>query len=123
MIKKSYGYETDRAAVLCSPHRAAALFVLYALVSALSQHRALAQTSIDGGQMSVLTNLQSGASYTVAASDCGKLLSFSNAVGVVVTIPQAGSSGLHSGCWIDIQVTGTGATFTATGTTIDGAPS
>jgi hypothetical protein len=123
MIKKSYGYETDRAAVLFSPHRAAALFVLYALVSALSQHRALAQTSIDGGQMSVLTNLQSGATYTVAASDCGKLLSFSNAVGVVVTIPQAGSSGLHSGCWIDIQVTGTGATFTATGTTIDGAPS
>jgi hypothetical protein len=124
MTKKSYGYETDRAAVLFSPHRAAALFVLYALVSALSQHRALAQSSsIDGGQMNVATNLQSGATYTVAASDCGKLLSLSNAVGVVVTIPQAGSSGLHSGCWIDIQVTGSGGTFTATGTTIDGAPS
>lgn len=122
MNQKSYGYETDRAAALSSRQRAAALFFLYALVIALSPHRALAQTSIDGGQMSVLTNLQSGSTYTLAASDCGKLLSFSNAVGVVVTIPQAGSSGLHSGCWIDIQVTGTGATFTATGSTIDGAP-
>ncbi len=56
----------------------------------------------------------------MTASDCGKLLSLSNSGTVVVTIPQAGATGLPSGCWVDIQNAGSGpANFTATSSLID----
>ncbi len=79
-------------------------------------------TQIDGSQVRVATDLQTGTSYLVTTSDCGKLLSLSNASNIAVTIPQAGSTGLPAGCWIDIQNTGAGtATFTSGSTPIDGA--
>ena len=77
---------------------------------ALWTGRALGQvTQITGAQSRIITNIQSGTAYTVAASDCGGLLSLSNPSGVAVSIPLAGPSGLNAGCWMDIQNTGTGA--------------
>jgi hypothetical protein len=71
--------------------------------------------------MRIVTNQQTGVSYTVVPSDCGKLLSLSNAGNVAVTIPPAGPTGLVNGCWIDIQNAGSSpATFTATGSLVDG---
>ncbi len=122
MLKKPDGYDNDRAAALFSCHRAA-LFGLCLVLSAPGSGRALGQLSqITGSQTRITTNVQSGATYTVAASDCGGLLSLSNSSGVAVSIPQAGASGLKTGCWVDIQNTGTGAaTFSATVSLIDGA--
>jgi hypothetical protein len=102
-----YRLNSSRAAVLfcCS---------LLVLLPAFGQI-----TQIDGGQTRILTNLQTGSAYTPGPSDCGKLISFSNATGVAVTMPQ---SMLNNGCWIDIQNTGAGAvTFTAPDPIIDGA--
>jgi len=114
MSKYFYVRQTGGAAVLVCSFLAA---------NALSVHQALGQlTQINGAQTRMLTNLQTGNAYTVAASDCGKLLSLSNASDISVTIPQAGASGLNSGCWIDIQNTGTGTvTLSATPSLIDGA--
>jgi hypothetical protein len=123
MIKKPNVGDRGGAVALFSRHRAAVLSVLYIIAIALSTGRMFGQlTQIDGGQIRVATNLQTGTTYTVAASDCGKLLSLSNASNISVTIPQAGSTGVAAGCWIDIQNTDAGtATFTSGTTLIDGA--
>jgi hypothetical protein len=123
MVQKPQVRDRGGAAALFSRHRAAALSFLCVLPIALLTGRAFGQgTQISGGQMRIVTNAQTGTSYTVTASDCGKLLSLSNANAVAVTIPQAGATGLPSGCWIDIQNTGTGsANFTATISLVDGA--
>ena len=102
---------------------AAVLFCSYLAANALSVDEAFGQlTQITGGQTRMLTNLQTGDAYTVSAADCGKLLSLSNASVVSVSIPQAGELGLKSGCWLDIQNTGTGTvSLSATPSLIDGA--
>lgn len=122
MIKKPNVRDRGGAVALFSRYRAAALFFLYMFSISLPASRMFGQaTQIDGGQIRVATNLQTGTTYSVTASDCGKLLSLSNASNLVVTIPQAGSAGLVAGCWIDIQNTGAGtATFTSGSSLIDG---
>jgi hypothetical protein len=123
MLKKFYDRDRDGAAALLSGHRTVALFVLCVLHATVSTGRAWGQPSqIGGGQMRIATNLQTGTSYTVSGSDCGKLLSFSGSNNVAVSVPQAGATGLASGCWIDIQNAGTGtASFTVAGSSVDGA--
>ncbi len=104
MIEKSNVRDRGGAVALFSRHRAAALSILFLIAVAISADPVYAQvTQIDGSQLRVVINLQTGTSYAVAASDCGKLLSLSNASNIAVTIPQAGSTGLTAGCWIDIQ--------------------
>jgi hypothetical protein len=114
MVKRFHVSKTAGAAVL---------FCLYVVVAGLSTDRASSQiTQLNGAQTRILTNLQTGNTYTVTMSDCGKLLSLSNSIGMAVTIPQAGASGLNSGCWIDIQNAGAGAvTVTIQGSLVDGA--
>lgn len=69
-------------------------------------------------------NNQTGTSYTVVTGDRGKLLTFSNASAVSVTLPQAGSSGFEAGWFVDIADRGAGtATITPTTSTIDGSSS
>jgi hypothetical protein len=123
MIEKSNVRDRGGAVALFSRHRAAVLSLPFTIAVAISAGPMYGQvTQIDGSQVRVATNLQTGTSYSVTTSDCGKLLSLSNASNIVVTIPQAGSTGLSAGCWIDIQNTGAGtATFTAGSTLIDGA--
>jgi len=123
MVKKHRVFNRDGAAALFSRHRAAALLFLSLFPIALSTGRVFGQgTRIGGSQMQMATNQQTGVSYTVTSSDCGKLLSLSNAVNVTVTIPPAGAAGLASGCWVDIENVGAApATFTASVSLIDGA--
>jgi hypothetical protein len=101
--------------------RAVVLFCLYAVTAALTSPVLSQTTRITGAQTRILTNVQNGSTYAVTSSDCGKLLSLSNANGVAVTLPPAGASGLAAGCWVDIQNIGTGTAVLATsGSLIDG---
>jgi hypothetical protein len=84
------------------------LFFSLVLTVLLPKVPVFGQTQLSGGQTRILTNAQSGTTYTILASDCGKLISFSNASPVAVTLPQAGPAGLPGGCWMDIQNTGSG---------------
>jgi hypothetical protein len=85
------------------------LFFYLVLTGLLPETQVFGQpTRLSGDQTRILTNVQSVATYTILASDCGKLISFSNANPVAVTIPEAGSPGLAAGCWMDIQNLGPG---------------
>lgn len=69
------------------------------------------------------TNAQTGTTYTIAATDLGKLISFTNAGSIAVTLPQATTAGFGKGFWCIVKClsgsTGT-ATITPTTSTIDG---
>lgn len=72
-----------------------------------------------------LVNAQTGTTYTVLNSDSRKLVTFTNAGAIAVTLPQAGaSSAFLSGWFAMVQNRGIGtATITPTTSTIDGAAS
>ena len=122
MVKGNNENNRGRAAALI-PLRSAAALLLCLLSVVIATGRALGQVSrIEGGQLRIATNLQTGSTYTIGTSDCGKLLSISNAGGVAVSLPQAGVGGLFNGCWVDIQNAGLGtATLTPDASLIDGA--
>lgn len=72
---------------------------------------------------SVVPNLQTGTSYTVVTGDRSKLVTFSNASAIAVTLPQAGTS-FPSGWFVFTENRGLGTvTITPTTSTIDGAAS
>jgi hypothetical protein len=78
---------------------------------------------ITGDQIRILTNIQTGSTYTIVQGDCGKLLSFTNSNPVAVTLPQAGQV-ILPGCWIELQNSGAGTlTLTPTISTVDGLAS
>jgi len=94
--------------------------LLPALIPGLAQ----AQTRATGAQVQILTSIQTDTSYAISVKDCGKLLSFSNASPIDVSLPQPGATGLYAGCWMDIQNTGAGAlVLTPDQSQIDGASS
>lgn len=66
-------------------------------------------------------NAQTGTTYTMLLSDCGKMVTFSNAAAVAVTLPQAGTAGkFFAGCFVDVQNKGVGTvTITPTTSTIN----
>lgn len=70
-------------------------------------------------------NTQTGTTYTVLNSDCGKLVTFSNGSSVAVTLPQAGTASIFAtGCEIRFANRGAGTvTVTPTTSTIDGQAS
>ena len=70
-------------------------------------------------------NAQTGTTYTVAASDIGKLVTLSNALDITVTLPQDSDVAIPIGARIDFLVINTGmATFAAgTGATANATPS
>lgn len=66
-------------------------------------------------------NAQTGTTYTMLATDAGKLVSFSNAAAVAVTLPVATSAGFTAGYSFDIQNKGVGlVTVTPTTSTVNG---
>jgi len=68
-------------------------------------------------------NAQTGTSYTVLASDRGKLVTLKNAAAIAVTLPQAGAS-FPNGWWAEFSNQGAGtATITPTTSTINGGAS
>lgn len=65
-----------------------------------------------------------GTTYTVLASDNRKLLTFSNASSIAVTLPQANTAGFANGLYFFAKAVGAGtATITPTTSTINGAAS
>lgn len=78
-----------------------------------------------GPQPGITVNNQTGTSYTVLNSDCGKIVSTTNAAAIAVTLPQAGSnSNFVPGCTIYFSNNGAGnATITPTTSTIGGRSS
>ena len=78
-------------------------------------------SKMPGAGLVAAPNAQSGAGYTVASSDWGKLLTLSNAAAQALTLPQAGSS-FPNGWYADVENTGAGTwTITPASSTIDGA--
>ena len=73
----------------------------------------------------VQINAQTGTTYTVQNSDCGKMITYNNAAAVAVTLPQAGAAGSFlAGCKIWHMNIGAGnVTVTPTTSTIDELPS
>lgn len=70
-------------------------------------------------------NAQTGTTYTLAASDLGKLVTLSNAAAITVTLPQDSDAAIPVGGHVDVAVIGAGmATFIqGTGATVNGTPS
>lgn len=68
-------------------------------------------------------NAQTGTSYAILDSDCGKLVTLSNGSAVAVSIAQAGTAGSFASGWFTtIKNLGAGTvTITPTTSTIDGA--
>lgn len=67
-------------------------------------------------------NAQTGTTYTILATDAGKLITFNNASAIAVTVPVATTSGFTAGFSYDWQNLGAGTvTFTPTTSTINGA--
>jgi hypothetical protein len=77
------------------------------------------------GSLSGGVNSQLGTSYTLQDPDCTKLVTFSNASAVAVSLPRAGASGWFASGWtVDLQNRGAGTvTITPVTSTIDGAAS
>lgn len=92
------------------------------LLTAAAGLFALALPSLAHAQM---VNAQTGTTYTVLNTDCdpsgAKLVTFNNAAGVAVTLPQAGGSGAFlGGCRITYENLGLGAvTITPATSTIN----
>lgn len=95
------------------------LFLCFLLLFTTS---AIGQTLIGGGggggggSSTIPTNAQTGTTYTVLASDGGKLVTLSNAAPIAVTLPQAGTTGFAAGWSTCIVNIGT-STATVTPTT------
>jgi hypothetical protein len=78
------------------------------------------QTRASGAQIQIATRVSTSTSDSVTVSDCGRLVSYSNAGPIAVTLPDAPT--LPAGCWMDVENTGAGTmTLSINGqSTIDG---
>lgn len=102
------------------------LAVFYLALAGVTSSSPSAAQSIqsNGPRTRIQINAPAGTSYTVQASDCGKLLSFANTTATAVTLPQPGAGSLQSGCWMDIQNSGLNTVIlTPAGSLIDGSSS
>lgn len=83
----------------------------------------MAATRTAPSQLRLDVNAQTGTSYTIPEDDRGKLLTFSNASAIAVTLPQAGASSQFQLGWFAwVQNRGAGTlTITPATSTIDGA--
>jgi hypothetical protein len=77
-----------------------------------------------GGFTERLVNAQTGTSYTILSSDRAKVVTFTNASNIAVTLPQADSSDFQDGWYAYIKNAGNSLlTVTPTTSTIDGQSS
>lgn len=66
-------------------------------------------------------NAQTGTTYTILATDMGKVVTFANAGAIAVTLPVATTAGFEAGkCFIAISIGAGTATITPTTSTING---
>lgn len=69
-----------------------------------------------------LTNAQSGTTYAILSTDCGKAVIGTNASAQAYSIAQAGTTGFPAGYYVDVQSAGAGTiTITPATSTINGA--
>jgi hypothetical protein len=61
-------------------------------------------------------NAQTGTTYTLAASDAGKLVTLSNASAITLTVPQDSDATITVGTYIDLYQLGAGQVTVAAGT-------
>lgn len=61
-------------------------------------------------------NAQTETTYTLAASDCGKLVSLSNASAITLTLPQDSDATIPIGTYVDLYQLGAGQVTVAAGT-------
>lgn len=54
-------------------------------------------------------NVQTGTTYTIVASDCGKIITFNNASAITVTLPQQSALTTSVGFWFKFQNIGAGS--------------
>jgi hypothetical protein len=95
--------------------------VLHGNASAAPTYAAVNLATDVSGTLPVPINAQTGASYTIASTDDGKLVTTSNASAIAVTLPQATGS-FAAGFVFGITNIGAGtATITPTTSTINGA--
>lgn len=91
----------------------------YVKATAPTLTNAVLTTSFPGG-----INAQFGTTYTMQASDNGKLVRFVNTSPIAVTLPQAATAGFTNGAVFYVRNQSTGVvTITPTTSTIDGAAS
>ena len=82
--------------------------------------RTLTVADADFSLGNIPVNAQTGTTYIVLASDRGKLITFSNAASVAVTLPQASTAGFNSNFFCYFKNIGAGTvTITPTISTID----
>lgn len=61
-------------------------------------------------------NAQTGTSYTLVASDAGKMVSLSNAAGITLSVPQDSAAAIAIGTYVDLYQLGAGQVTVAAGT-------
>lgn len=61
-------------------------------------------------------NAQTGTTYTLAAGDCGKLVTLSNGSAITLTVPQDSDATIPVGTYIDVMQLGAGQVTVAAGT-------
>lgn len=78
---------------------------------------------LPGANEGITINAQTGTSYTFLDTDRGKLVTFSNAASIAVTLPQAGAAASFlTGWYTDFKNIGAGTvTITPTTSTVDGS--
>lgn len=77
---------------------------------------ATARTTLAAAPATPSVNAQTGTTYTLLASDNGKIITCSNAAAIVVTVPAGLDAGFH--CQV-IQIGAGQVSFTASGTTVN----
>ena len=88
----------------------------------LAQSWAAKQTFPGGDLFLGGVNAQTGTTYTVVAGDANKLVTYSNALAIAVTLPQATTTGFGAGAFFPQNNLGVGTvTITPTTSTINGA--
>jgi len=80
--------------------------------------------TLDGPAINLLTNAQTGTTYTVALSDNGKMVEVSNASAITLTVPLNSTAAFPVGAQVNILQTGAGQITVAgtSGVTINATP-
>jgi hypothetical protein len=77
---------------------------------------AAGRTILDAAPATPTVNAQTGTTYTLQASDNGKIVTLSNASGITVTVPSGLGAGFHCQC---IQIGAGQVTFSPSSTTVN----
>ena len=66
-------------------------------------------TTVGNAQFTSPVNAQTGTTYTLVATDCGKIITLSDTTGVTLTLPQQSTLTTAAGFWCRVRNLGVGA--------------